>query len=596
MTGVVRKRSYENVLKGVAVDANDESGTGVVLYPRPSLNQKNMQTDQRPWLAQYPAGIPANVDVDSHPTLKALLADTYRAYKDRPAFSCMGKDLTYGELDKMSTALGAYLHYRGLQPGDRVAVMMPNMLQYPVALHALLKAGLVIVNTNPLYTPREMKHQFTDSGCKAIIIAENFAANLQSIIGETSIHTVVLTTIGGMLGWLKGGITNFVVRKVKKMVPEYDLPTAVDFQTALDEGRKYKLPEFTGQPDDTIALQYTGGTTGVSKGAMLTNANLVANAAQAKAWMTQKLTQGSDERMLCPLPLYHIFAFTVNSVAIYNHGICNVLIVNPRDLSTIVKAFKDNKIAGMTGVNTLFNGLLNDDDFRALDFRHLKLTVGGGMAVQRPVAERWQKVTGVPLSEGYGLTETSPAASMNPLTDKVRIGSIGVPLPNTVMRVWNKEENRLATSEERGEIQIKGPQVMKGYLNRPEDTAKVLQDGWLSTGDIGMMSEDGFFRIVDREKDMILVSGFNVYPNEVEDVIAGHPKVLECAAVGIPSERSGEVVKVFVVPKDKSLTKEEVIEFSRKELTGYKVPKEVEFRDDLPKSNVGKIIRRHLRE
>ena len=555
-----------------------------------------MNTDQRPWLAQYPAGIPANVDVDSHPTLKALLADSYKKFANKPAFSTMGKDLTYGELDRMSTALGAYLHYRGLQPGDRVAVMMPNMLQYPIALHALVKAGLVIVNTNPLYTPREMKHQFTDSGCKAIIIAENFAANLQTIIGETSINTVILTTIGGMLGWVKGGITNFVIRSVKKMVPAFDLPTAVDFQTALDEGKKYKLPEFTGQPDDTVALQYTGGTTGVSKGAMLTNANLVANAVQAKAWMTQKLTEGSDERMLCPLPLYHIFAFTVNSVAIYNHGICNVLIVNPRDLSTIVKAFKDNKIAGMTGVNTLFNGLLNDDSFTALDFRHLKLTVGGGMAVQRSVAEHWQQVTGVPLSEGYGLTETSPAASMNPLNDRVRLGSIGVPLPNTIMRVWNTDEGRPATSEERGEIQIKGPQVMKGYLNRPEDTAKVLQDGWLSTGDIGMMSEDGFFRIVDRMKDMILVSGFNVYPNEVEDVIAAHPKVLECAAVGIPSERSGEVVKVFVVKKDKSLTEAEVIDFSRKELTGYKVPKEVEFREELPKSNVGKILRRHLRE
>ncbi|MGB3800148.1 MAG: AMP-binding protein [Lewinella sp.] len=555
-----------------------------------------MNTDQRPWLAQYPAGIPANVDVETHATLKDLLADTTKQFASQPAFSCMGKDLTYAELDKLSTALGAYLHYRGLQPGDKVAVMMPNMLQYPIALHALLKAGLVIVNTNPLYTPREMKHQFTDSGCKGIIIAENFASNLEQIIGETQINTVILTTIGGMLGWIKGGLTNFVVRNVKKMVPTFNLPAAVEFQTALDEGKKHPLPKFEGRPEDTIALQYTGGTTGVSKGAMLTNGNLVANAMQSKAWMTKKLKEGSDERMLCPLPLYHIFAFTVNSVAIFCHGICNVLIVNPRDLSTIVKAFKDNKIAGMTGVNTLFNGLLNNDDFRALDFRHLQITVGGGMAVQRAVAERWQKETGVPLSEGYGLTETSPSASMNPLNENLRIGSIGVPLPNTIMRVWNEEEGRIATSEERGEIQIKGPQVMKGYLNRPEDTAKVLRDGWLSTGDIGMMSEDGFFRIVDRKKDMILVSGFNVYPNEVEDVIAAHPKVMECAAVGIPSDRSGEVVKIFVVKKDKSLTEDELITFCRKELTGYKVPKEVEFRDDLPKTNVGKILRRELRE
>ncbi len=554
-----------------------------------------MNTDQRPWLAQYPAGIPANVEVDAFTTLKDLLADATKQFNARPAFSCMGKDLTYGELDKMSTAIGAYLHYRGLQPGDRVAVMMPNMLQYPIVLHGILKAGLVIVNTNPLYTPPEMKHQFTDSGAKAIFIAENFAANLEKIIGETDITTVILTTIGGMLGWLKGGITNFVVRNVKKMVPAFHLPTAVDFQTALDEGKKHRLPQFTGQADDTIALQYTGGTTGVSKGAMLTNANLVANAMQSKAWMTQKLASGTDDRMLCPLPLYHIFAFTVNAVGIFAHGICNVLIVNPRDLSTIVKAFKDNRVAGMTGVNTLFNGLLNDDAFQALDFRHLKITVGGGMAVQRTVAERWQKTTGVPLSEGYGLTETSPAVSMNPLNEKLRIGSIGVPLPNTTMRVWNEDAGRVATSEERGEIQIKGPQVMKGYLNRPEDTEKVMMDGWLCTGDIGMMSEDGFFSIVDRKKDMILVSGFNVYPNEVEEVLAAHPKVLECAAVGIPSERSGEVVKVFVVKKEASLTQEELIAYARESLTGYKIPKEVEFMTELPKSNVGKILRRELR-
>lgn len=554
-----------------------------------------MTTDQRPWLSQYPAGIPANVDMETHPTLIGLLSKTYGEYGSKAAFSCMGKDLSYTELDKQSTALGAYLHFRGLQPGDRVALMMPNMLQYPIALHALLKAGLVIVNTNPLYTPPEMKHQFTDSGVKAIIIAENFAANLEKIIDETDINTVIVTSIGGMLGWVKGGITNFVVRNVKNLVPQYELPAAVDFQTAMDEGKKHPLPKFTGQPSDTIALQYTGGTTGVSKGAMLTNTNLVANALQSKAWMTQKLVSGSEGRMLCPLPLYHIFAFTVNAVGLYSHGICNVLITNPRDLSTIVKAMKDNKIEGLTGVNTLFNALLNDKHFTRLDFRHLKIAVGGGMAVQRPVAEKWQKVTGVPLSEGYGLTESSPVASCNPLSDKVRIGSIGLPLPNTAMRVWNEEENRVATTEERGEVQIKGPQVMKGYLNRPEDTAKVMMDGWLCTGDIGMMSEDGFFSIVDRKKDMILVSGFNVYPNEVENVIAAHPKVLECAAIGIPNDKSGEVVKVFVVKKDKSLTKEDIISYARESLTGYKIPKEVEFREELPKTNVGKILRRELR-
>lgn len=554
-------------------------------------------SDQRPWLAHYPAGIPANIDSATFPMLKDMLADATKRYGNKPAFTCMGKTISYNELDRMSTAFGAYLHYRGLQPGDAVACMMPNLLQYPVAMHGILKAGLVLVNTNPLYTPREMKHQFTDSSAKAIIIAENFAANLEEIIGDTNIKTVITTSIGELLGFLKGGITNFVVRNVKKMVPKYNIPGSVTFQKALDEGKSHKLPEFEGKADDTIALQYTGGTTGVSKGAMLTNRNLVSNGLQARAWMSGKFEEGGEGKMLCPLPMYHIFSFSVNAIGMFVYGVCNVLITNPRDLSTVTDAFKDNKIAGMTGVNTLFNALLNDDGFKRLDFRHLRAVVGGGMAVQRPVAEAWQKLTGVALSEGYGLTESSPCASMNPLDGNQRIGTIGLPMSSTDMRVWHEDEDRLATTEERGEIQIKGPQVMKGYLNRPEATAEVMtSDGWLKTGDIGMMSEDGFFRIVDRKKDMILVSGFNVYPNEVEDVIAGHPKVLECAAVGIPSEKSGEVVKIFIVKKDKSLTEEEVIAFAREELTGYKVPKAVEFRDDLPKSNVGKILRRMLRE
>lgn len=554
-------------------------------------------SDQRPWLAHYPAGIPANIDPNSFSTLKDLLGDAAKRYGNKPAFTSMGKSISYSELDRMSTAFGSYLHYRGLQPGDAVACMMPNLLQYPIALHGILKAGLVIVNTNPLYTPREMKHQFTDSGAKAIIIAENFAANLEEIIGDTNIKTVITTSIGELLGFFKGGITNFVVRNVKKMVPKYNLPGAVTFQKALAEGKSHKLPDFEGKSDDTIALQYTGGTTGVSKGAMLTNGNLVANGLQARAWLRDKFEEGGEGKMLCPLPMYHIFSFSVNAIGLYLHGICNVLITNPRDLSTVTDAFKDHKIAGMTGVNTLFNALLNDDGFKRLDFRHLRAAVGGGMAVQRPVAEAWQKLTGVTLSEGYGLTESSPCASMNPLDGNQRIGTIGLPMSSTDMRIWHEDEDRLATTEERGEIQIKGPQVMKGYLNRPEATAEVMtSDGWLKTGDIGMMSEDGYFRIVDRKKDMILVSGFNVYPNEVEDVIAGHPKVLECAAIGIPSEKSGEVVKIFIVKKDKSLTEEEVIAFAREELTGYKVPKAVEFRDDLPKSNVGKILRRMLRE
>lgn len=554
-------------------------------------------TDQRPWLAQYPAGIPANIDPSAYTTLKDLLAEALKKFGPKVAFNCMGKGITYRELDQMSTAFGAYLHYRGLQPGDAVACMMPNLLQYPIALHGILKAGLVIVNTNPLYTPREMKHQFTDSGAKAVIIAENFAANLEEIIGDTEIKTVITTSIGELLGFVKGGITNFVVRSVKKMVPKYNLPTAVTFKTALAEGKKHKLPTFEDKPEDTIALQYTGGTTGVSKGAELTNRNLVANGLQAKSWLKDKFEEGGEGMMLCPLPLYHIFSFSVNAIGLFIHGVGNVLITNPRDLSTVTGAFKDNKVAGMTGVNTLFNALLNDAGFKKLDFRHLKAVVGGGMAVQRPVAEKWQKITGIPLSEGYGLTESSPCASMNPLDGTERIGTIGLPMPSTDMRVWNEDEDRIATSEERGEIQIKGPQVMKGYLNRPEETAKVItSDGWLKTGDIGMMDKDGFFRIVDRKKDMILVSGFNVFPNEVEEVMAGHPKILECAAVGIPSEKSGEVVKLFVVKNDSSLTKDEVIAYAREELTGYKVPKEVEFRDDLPKSNVGKILRRMLRE
>ncbi|TXF90060.1 AMP-binding protein [Neolewinella aurantiaca] len=554
-------------------------------------------SDQRPWLAQYPAGIPANIDTNAYASLNDLLSEATKRYKNKPAFKCMGKAISYNELDKMSNAFGAYLHYRGLQPGDSVAVMMPNLLQYPVVVHGILKAGLVLVNTNPLYTPREMKHQFTDSSAKAIIIAENFASNLEKIINETEIKTVVTTSIGELLGFLKGGITNFVVRNVKNMVPKFNLPGSVTFKTALAEGKKYKLPTFESKHDDTIALQYTGGTTGVSKGAMLSNKNLIANGLQAKAWLKDKFEEGGEGAMLCPLPLYHIFAFSVNAVGLFLHGVCNVLITNPRDMSTINSAFKDNKIAGITGVNTLFNGLLNNSGFKKLDFRHLRAAVGGGMAVQRPVAEAWQKLTGVPLTEGYGLTESSPCASMNPLDGTERNGTIGIPMSSTDMRVWNEEENRVATPDERGEIHIKGPQVMKGYLNRPEDTAEVITaDGWLKTGDIGMMSEDGFFRIVDRKKDMILVSGFNVFPNEVEDVLAGHPKILELAAVGVPSEKSGEIVKVFVVRKDKSLTEDEVIAYARENLTGYKVPKAVEFREELPKSNVGKILRRMLRD
>ncbi|PHI19580.1 long-chain-fatty-acid--CoA ligase [Lewinellaceae bacterium SD302] len=551
--------------------------------------------DQRPWLANYPKEIPANIEVDRFPTLKALIENAFATHQNKPAFSCMGKRLTFAETDRLSTAFGAYLHYRGLQPGDRVALMMPNLLQYPIALFGAIKAGVIVVNTNPLYTPREMKHQFTDSGATAIVIAEPFAANLEKIIGETDIKTVITTSLGEMLSFPKKQIVNFVVRTVKRMVPKYELPGAVSFAQALSEGKKYKLPDYEAKPEDIVALQYTGGTTGVSKGAMLTNRNMAANTLQSNGWFGPFLGD-QVAAMLCPLPLYHIFAFTVNCLSMLHHGAESVLITNPRDLSTVVKAFKDNKISGLTGVNTLFNALNNDPDFQKLDFSELKITVGGGTAVQRPVAEAWQKLTGVPLSEGYGLTETSPSAIMNPLDGRFRLGHVGLPLPNTDVRIWMEEEKRAGAPEEVGEIQIKGPQVMKGYYNRPEETAKVFLDGWLCTGDIGMMTEDGFFKIVDRKKDMILVSGFNVFPNEIEDVLAGHPKVLELAAVGVPDERSGEKVKVFVVRKDDSLTKDELIAFARENLTGYKVPKLVEFRDELPKTNVGKILRRHLRE
>lgn len=555
----------------------------------------SLTPEQRPWLAQYPQNIPATIDVDRFSTLKELIEHAFKTHKNKPAFSCMGKQLSFAEVDRLSTAFGAYLHYRGLQPGDRVALMMPNLLQYPIALFGAIKAGVVVVNTNPLYTPREMKHQFTDSGATAIVIAEPFAANLEKIIGETDVKTVITTSLGELLSFPKKQIVNFVVRNVKRMVPKYDLPGAVSFNQALSEGKKHKLPVFEGKPEDTVALQYTGGTTGVSKGAMLTNHNMTANTLQSHSWFGPFMGDQIGA-MLCPLPLYHIFAFTVNCLSMMHHGAESILITNPRDLSTVVKAFKDHKISGMTGVNTLFNALINDPDFQQLNFSHLKLTVGGGMAVQRPVAQAWEKLTGVALSEGYGLTETSPSAIMNPLDGRYRLGHVGLPLPNTDVRIWIEEEQRVGKADEVGEIQIKGPQVMKGYYNRPEETAKVMMDGWLCTGDIGLMTKDGFFRIVDRKKDMILVSGFNVFPNEIEDVLAGHPKVLECAAVGVPDERSGEKVKIFVVKKDASLTEDEIKAFARENLTGYKVPKLVEFRDDLPKSNVGKILRRHLRE
>jgi long-chain acyl-CoA synthetase len=550
---------------------------------------------EKPWLQIYPAGVPANIDPSQYPLLIDMINESLEKYADQTAFIFMGKSMTFGEVDRLSTQFAAYLQSRGLEPGDRIALMMPNMLQYPIALFGCLRAGLILVNTNPLYTPREMKHQFIDSGAKAIIIAENFAANLQSILAETEIKTVILTSVGEMLG-LKGLIVNFVVRNIRKMVPKYSLPNTVRFKEALRQGRKFTVKPFQAGPDDTIVLQYTGGTTGVSKGAMLTNRNLIANMMQIRAWLHPVLDENGVVA-LCPLPLYHIFAFTVNCLAFMSVGGRNILIVNARDIPGLIKEWRTHRPNIVTGVNTLFNALLNNPDFASLDFSNLKAAVGGGMAVQRAVAERWQKVTGCALTEGYGMTESSPVLTVNPVDSSMRLGTIGMPVPSTNLRIADEKGNLLPPGAENpGEIQAFGPQIMKGYWQRPDATAEVLKDGWLSTGDIGFMHPDGFFQIVDRKKDMILVSGFNVYPNEVEDVLAMHPKVLESAALGVPDEKSGEVVKVFIVKRDPSLTVEEVIAHCRENLTGYKVPKQVEFRTELPKTNVGKILRRALRE
>ena len=549
----------------------------------------------RPWLKNYPPNMPVNINAEAYPNLLAILEETFEKYRYKNAFACMGKEMTFDEVDKASRNFAAYLHSRGLEPGDKLAIMMPNVLQYPIVLFGALRAGLTIVNTNPLYTPREMKQQFTDSGAKAIVVLENFAANLEEIISETSIKTVIITSIGELLGGLKGGITNFVVRHIKNMVPKFNLANTITVKHAINEGAKFQPKSFNSKPEDVVALQYTGGTTGVSKGAMLTNRNLVANMLQMRTSSSIMLKDDGSEIAMCPLPLYHIFSFTVNCMGLFSLGAMNVLIPNPRDLPSVIKEMKKYKPSAFIGINTLFNTLLNHPDFAALDHSNMKLTCGGGMAVQRVVAEKWHAVTGCPLAEGWGMTETSPCASTNPPDGSGKLGTIGMPLPSTDMRIVDEAGNVMPIGEI-GEIQIKGPQVMKGYYNRPEATAEVMKDGWMCTGDIGIMDADGYFKIVDRKKDMILVSGFNVYPNEIEDVLMSHPKVLEVAAVGVPNEKSGEVPKVFVVKKDSSLTEEEVMEHCRKNLTAYKVPRHIEFRKELPKTNVGKILRRELRD
>jgi long-chain acyl-CoA synthetase len=548
------------------------------------------------WFKSYDSGVPHTIDVNEYSSLKDIVENSFKKFSDRPGFSCMGKTFTYAEIDDLSAKFASYLqHELGLGKGSRVAIMMPNILQYPIALFGILRAGMVAVNVNPLYTERELEHQLNDSGAETIIIFENSANILQKVISNTPIKNVITTAIGDMLGFPKSLIVNFVIKHVKKMVPAFELAKAIDFTDALSKGDASKLNDVSLSHEDIAFLQYTGGTTGVSKGAVLTHGNIVANMLQARAWLKNEIREG-EEIIITPLPLYHIFSLTANCFIFSSIGALNVLITNPRDIPGFVKELSKWKFTAITGVNTLFNALLNNEGFKNLDFSSLKLTLGGGMAVQRPVAEKWKQVTSKPLIEAYGLTETSPAACINPLTLPEYNGMIGIPIPSTVVKVVDDDGNEVALGE-RGEIAIKGPQVMQGYYNRPDETAKVMtEDGFFKTGDIGVQDENGYFKIVDRKKDMILVSGFNVYPNEIEDVIAGHDKILEVAAIGVPSEKSGEVVKIFVVKKDESLTEDEVIEYCRQELTGYKVPKFVEFRTELPKSNVGKILRKDLRE
>ena len=548
----------------------------------------------RPWLSVYPEGTPVKIDSSKHPTLLKYFEDALSRFSEREAFSSMGVTLTFKELDRQSSLLAAYLHSRGMEPGDKIAIMMPNILQYPIALFAAFKAGLIVVNTNPLYTPREMEHQFVDSQVKGIIIVENFASNLEKVLSSTSIKTIITTSIGEMLGF-KGKIVDFAVKNVKKMVPKYKLPNTVKFKTAVAEGKKFEIMPFDNGPESVIVHQYTGGTTGVSKGAMLTNKNLVSNMLQIRCIMEPFLDGIEVPVVLAPLPLYHIFAFTVNCLATMDAGAKSVLIVNPKELKTVVKEFSQNTVHGMTGVNTLYNALLNNADFKSANWKEMRFVAAGGTALQKNVAEEWHKLTGQWISEGYGMTEASPVVTSNPKGYN-KIGTTGVPVPSTDVRIISDSGEVLAQGEV-GEIQVKGPQVMKGYYNKPEETASTITaDGWLNTGDIGRLDEQGYLQIVDRKKDMILVSGFNVYPNEIEDVICLNDKVLECAAVGVPSEKSGESVKVFVVRKDKSLSKEDIIAHCRENLTGYKIPRAVEFRDELPKTNVGKILRRKLKD
>ncbi|BEP46827.1 MULTISPECIES: long-chain-fatty-acid--CoA ligase [Variovorax] len=553
----------------------------------------------RPWLSSYPQGVPADIDASQYSSLVGLMEESFARYADRTAYSFMGKDVSYAETDKLSKAFGAYLQGLGLAKGDRVAVMMPNCPQYPIAVAAILRAGLILVNVNPLYTPRELEHQLKDSGAKAIVIMENFGTTLQQCIAATPIKHIVLAAMGDRLGFLKGALVNYVVRNVKKLVPHYSLPGAVRFNDALDQGAGRTLKAPALGPDDVAVLQYTGGTTGVSKGAVLLHRNVIANVLQSEAWNEPVMAQvpaGEQPTSVCALPLYHIFAFTVGMMLNMRTGGKLILIPNPRDLAGVLKELSKHTIHSFPAVNTLFNGLANHPDFNTVNWKNLKVSVGGGMAVQAAVAKLWLEKTGCPICEGYGLSETSPSATCNPTNSKAYTGTIGLPLPSTWLKLLD-DEGREVPPGQPGEIAIKGPQVMAGYWQRPDETAKVMTpDGYFKSGDIGVVDERGYFKVVDRKKDMILVSGFNVYPNEIEDVVAQIPGVLECAAVGVADDKTGEAVKLVIVKKDESLTEAQVREYCRANLTGYKQPRIVEFRGELPKTPVGKILRRELRD
>ncbi len=554
---------------------------------------------ERIWLKHYPEGVPADIDASQYPSLVALMDESFKKFADRTAYSFMGKDVSYAETDAQSRAMAGYLQSLGLARGDRVAIMMPNVPQYPATVAGILRAGYVVVNVNPLYTARELEHQLKDSGAKAIVIIENFGATLQKCIANTAVKHVVLASMGDRLGLIKGAIVNYVVRKVKKLVPDFSLPGAVRYNDAIAKGQRAPFTAPPIGPEDVAVLQYTGGTTGVAKGAVLLHRNLIANVLQSEAWndpVMKQIPAGEQPTGVCALPLYHIFAFTVNMMLSLRNGGKTILIPNPRDLPAVLKELSKHKFHSFPAVNTLFNGLANHPDFNTVDWSHLKVSVGGGMAVQRAVAKLWLEKTGCPICEGYGLSETSPSATCNPVTSKEFTGTIGLPIPSTYIAILD-DDGREVPLGQPGEIAIKGPQVMAGYWQRPDETAKVMTEGgYFKSGDIGIMDERGYTKIVDRKKDMILVSGFNVYPNEIEDVVAAMPGVLEVAAVGVPDEKMGEAVKLVIVKKDPGLTEDAVRQFCHDNLTGYKRPRIIEFRGELPKTPVGKVLRRELRD